>query len=52
MARKRRAPPNGQAAFSRKIAKVRRDNPGLTAKQAAGKAAGILRHKARRKRAA
>jgi hypothetical protein len=37
-----------QRKLSRKIAKVKRDSPGLTNKQAVGKAAGILR--SRRKR--
>jgi hypothetical protein len=37
-----------QKKLSRKIAKVRRDSPGLTRRQAAGKASGILR--GRRKR--
>lgn len=30
------------SVLSRKIAKVKRDDPGLTNRQAAGKAAGIL----------
>ena len=34
-----------QKKLSRKNAKVRRDDPGLTAKQAVGKAAGILRNR-------
>ena len=34
-----------QRKLSRKIAIVRREDPGLTASQAAGKAAGILRNR-------
>ncbi len=34
-----------QKKLSRKIAKVRRDDPSLTTKQAVGKAAGILRNR-------
>lgn len=47
---KRRAPPGGKKKFSHKIAKVKRDDPGLTNKQAGGKAAGILRHRAKKRR--
>lgn len=36
-----------QERLSRKIAKVRREQPGLTKSQAAGKAAGTLRHRKR-----
>lgn len=46
--------PGGQKALSQKIAKVKRDakkkGESLTNSQAAGKAAGMLRHKARKKR--
>lgn len=35
--------------LSRKIAKVTRDSPGLTPKQVAGKAAGILSHRKKRR---
>lgn len=33
------------STLSRKIAKVREEDPSLTSAQAAGKAAGILRHR-------
>lgn len=35
-------------ALSRKIAVVKRENPSLTSRQAAGKAAGILKQRARK----
>ncbi len=35
--------------LSNKIAKVKRHQPGLSNKAAVGKAAGILRHKAKKK---
>lgn len=38
-----------QGALSAKIRKVRHDEPGLTGRQAAGKAAGILEYKKNRK---
>jgi len=47
---KHRTPPGGKDAFSRKIAKVRRHDPSLSTEQAVGKAAGIMRHKAKKKR--
>lgn len=39
-----------QKRLSAKIAKVKRDDPELTNKQAVGKAAGILRHHKKRKK--
>lgn len=46
MAHKKQRPvPGGQKALSAKIAQVRREDPSLTSRQAAGKAAGILRAK-------
>lgn len=47
---KRRRVPGGRKALSRKVALVRREEPRLSARQAVGKAAGILRHQARKKR--
>lgn len=44
----RKRVPGGKKALSRKVAKVRRHNPKLTAKQATGKAAGILRGRRRK----
>jgi len=35
--------------LSRKVAKVKRHQPGLTNRQAVGKAAGILRHKSKKR---
>ena len=35
--------------LSRKVAKVRREDPSLSAKQAVGKASGILAHKEKKK---
>lgn len=39
-----------QKKLSRKIAIVRREDPGLTRAQAAGKAAGILKHRRKKGR--
>ena len=39
-----------QVALSRKIAIVTREDPSFTPRQAAGKAAGILEHRKRKKR--
>ena len=36
--------------LSEKIAIVKREDPGLTNEQAVGKAAGILRHRAKKRR--
>ena len=41
--------PASKKAVAEKIRKVKRDDPGLTNKQAAGKAFGILRHKTSKK---
>lgn len=46
----KRGVPGGKKALSRKVAKVRREDPGLSAKQAVGKAAGILRGRRRKKK--
>ena len=40
----------GKKKLSAKIAKVRREDPSLTARQATGKAAGILAQRAKKKR--
>lgn len=50
MAKKTLASKTGvsQEALSRKIEKVRREDPSLTASQAAGKASGILKGKRKR----
>ena len=40
---------SGHKALSRKTAKVKRDSPALTNRQAVGKAAGILRGRGRKR---
>ncbi len=42
--------PGGKKVLSRKIAVVRQEKPSLTSEAATGKAAGILRHEAAKKR--
>ncbi len=41
---RKRLKPTDKKRVSAKISKVKRDDPGLTNKQALGKAFGILRH--------
>jgi len=48
--RKRRVFKGSQKRLSRKVAIVRRESPSLTARQAVGKAAGILAHRNKKKR--